>query len=140
MNQLNSIILEGNLCKDAVIEEPSVGFKVSRFTIGVNRWYMNSKNEGVSEASYFDIEAYGKMAEYSIIKGKKGRGIRVVGRLKQNTWTDDEGKYHSKVFVVAEHLEYKPFTQDVAEESSSAQNPKVEEPVLSPQKEEAVAF
>jgi len=140
MNQLNSIILEGNLCKDAVIEEPTPGFKVSRFAIGVNRWYMNSNNEGVSEVSYFDIEAYGKMAEYCVLKGKKGRGIRVVGRLKQNTWKDDEGKFHSKVFVVAEHLEYRPVTQNEEETEDKKVSPKIQQVISQKREEAAVAF
>ena len=34
--------------------------------------------------------------------------MRVVGRLKQNRWKDNDGKNVSKVFIVAEHIEYKP--------------------------------
>jgi single-strand DNA-binding protein len=32
----------------------------------------------------------------------------MVGRLKQDRWTDQEGKGHSKVYIVAEHVEFKP--------------------------------
>ena len=38
----------------------------------------------------------------------KGRGVRMVGRLKQDRWADPEGKNHSKVQVIAEHVESKP--------------------------------
>jgi single-strand DNA-binding protein len=34
--------------------------------------------------------------------------VRVVGRLKQDRWTDPEGKGRSKVLIVAEHVEFKP--------------------------------
>ncbi len=108
MNQLNSLILEGNLVRDAVLAEPAPGFKKCSFTMGVNRFYKNKKNEDVTEASFFDVEAYGNMAEYCGEKAKKGRGVRVVGRLKQDTWKDPEGKFASRVYVVAEHIEYKP--------------------------------
>ena len=108
MNQLNSLILEGNLVRDAVVSEPAPGFKKCNFTMGVNRFYKNRKNEDVNEASFFDVEAYGTMAEYCGEKAKKGRGIRVVGRLKQDTWKDNNGKTASRIFVVAEHIEYKP--------------------------------
>ncbi len=114
MNQLNSIILEGNLVKDAEVLEPVSGFKVCKFSIGVNRFYKNKKDEGVNEVSYFEVETYGKSAEYCAKKGSKGRGIRVVGRLKQETWKDDSDKFHSKVFVIAEHIEFKPvFAKEV---------------------------
>jgi single-stranded DNA-binding protein len=31
----------------------------------------------------------------------------VVGRLKQDRWTGADGKNHSKVSIVAEHVEYR---------------------------------
>jgi single-strand DNA-binding protein len=85
MNNLNSIILEGNLVRDAQLTEPAPGFKKCAFSIAVNRFFKNRKNEDVNEASFFEVEAYGKMAEYCGEKAKKGRGVRVVGRLKQDT-------------------------------------------------------
>lgn len=108
MNQINSIILEGNLVKNAEVTEPVSGFKVSKFTIGVNRWYKNRNGEGVTETSFFDVEAYGNVAEYSANYALKGRGVRVVGRLKQDTWKNADGKTASRVYVVAEHIEYRP--------------------------------
>ena len=110
MNQLNSIIVEGNLVNDAVLTEPTAGFKKCSFTIGVNRFYKNKKDEGVEEVSYFTVETYGKIAEYCQAKGKKGRGVRVVGRLKQDSWKDENNKYNSRIYVVAEHIEYKPLS------------------------------
>ena len=108
MNQLNSLILEGNLVKDAVLTEPAPGFKKCVFTMGVNRFYKNKNNEAVNEASFFDVEAYNQVAEYCSKKATKGRGVRVVGRLKQDTWKDTSGKTASRIYVVAEHIEYKP--------------------------------
>ncbi len=122
MNQLNSLILEGNLVRDSVLSEPVPGFKKCAFSVGVNRFYKNKKNEDVNEVSFFDVEAYGKMAEYCEEKAKKGRGVRVVGRLKQDTWKDSNGKSVSKVYVVAEHIEYRPVKK--TEEASEAADTK----------------
>ncbi len=119
MNQLNSLILEGNLVRDAVLAEPAPGFKKCNFSVGVNRFYKNRKNEDVNEVSFFDVEAYGKMAEYCESKAKKGRGVRVVGRLKQDTWKDSEGKTASRIYVIAEHIEYKPIKKTDAAETSA---------------------
>jgi single-strand DNA-binding protein len=48
---------------------------------------------------------------------KKGRGVRIVGRLAQDRWTDPEGKPRSKVYIVAEHVEFKPqFNKDKGKE------------------------
>ncbi len=108
MNQLNSLILEGNVVKDSVLTEPCTGFKKLSFTIGVNRFYKNAQGEEVNEASFFHIEAYGNIAEHAARYAKKGRGLRIVGRLKQDRWTDGENKNCSRIYVVAEYIEYKP--------------------------------
>ena len=109
MNQLNSLIIEGNVVNEMVeVVEPVAGFKVAKLSIGVNCFFKNAEGEKVNEVSYFDIECYGQMAQIVSDKCVKGRGIRVVGRLKQDRWTDNENKTHSKVYVVAEHIEFKP--------------------------------
>ena len=48
------------------------------------------------------------MAIYSFTNwGYEGSGVRVVGRLNQNKWTDSDGMIHSEVQIVAEHIEIK---------------------------------
>ena len=137
MNQLNSLILEGNLVKDAVLTEPVPGFKKCVFTMGVNRFYKNRKNEAVNEASFFDVEAYNQVAEWCGKKATKGRGVRVVGRLKQDTWKDESGKSASRVYVVAEHIEYKPAKK--AEEQSDNQEKVQDAKTEAPAESQAVA-
>lgn len=107
MNQLNQIILEGNLVRDAELVQTSV-CEVLKATVAVDRFYKNKDGETVKEVSYFHIEAYGILAERIGSKCKKGRAIRVIGRLKQNRWKDSDGKEHSIVLVIAEHIDFKP--------------------------------
>ena len=38
----------------------------------------------------------------------KGRGIRVVGRIKQERWEDPDGNARSKVVIIAEQVEFQP--------------------------------
>ena len=109
MNNLNSIIIEGNVVRNAELSEPMKGFKVCRFPVAVNRYTKNPSNgETMDEVSFFDVESYVKIAESCEKYLSKGRGVRVVGRLKQNRWKDDSGKNQSKIYIVAEHVEYKP--------------------------------
>ena len=126
MNQLNSIILEGNVVRDAVLLEPSEGFKVCKLCIAVNRFYKNKNDQASEEVSFFDVECFGKSAEYCQKKAIKGRGVRVVGRLKQDSWKDNSGKSQSRVFVIAEHIEYKP----VANKSASSSDRTEKEAVV----------
>lgn len=106
MNQLNSIILEGNIVRENSMKEPTPGFKVYQIPLAVNRYYKSSNGEAAEEVSYFDVECYGKLAEICNENCKKGRGVRVVGRIKQERWEKD-GKKESRVVVVAEHIEFK---------------------------------
>ena len=107
MNQLNSLIIEGNVTRAPVLREPAEGFKVCNIPLAVNRFYKNAKGEGVNEVSYFEVETYGKMAEFCIKNCDKGRGLRVVGRLKQNRWKSADGKPGSRISIIAEHIEFK---------------------------------
>ena len=113
MLQMNSLILEGTVAENCKVLEPKAGFLVGRFPIRVDRFYKNKNGENVGESSYFDIETYGLMTEKLSSKIVKGRGIRVIGRLKQETYKDGENRSHSRVYVVAEYIEFKVFKQEV---------------------------
>ena len=107
MNALNSILLEGNLTRDPESKTLASGSQVCSFAIASNRFYR--QNEVMEkETSFFDIEAWARLGQSCADTLRKGRGVRVVGRLKQDRWTDQTGKSHSKVKIVAEHVEFKP--------------------------------
>lgn len=107
MNALNSILIEGDLIDDPVTKETPRGSTVCTFSIASSRFYKQDE-DFEEEVSHFDIESWGKIAERCKENLAKDLGVRVVGRLKQERWTDDEGKAQSKIKVVAEHIEYKP--------------------------------
>ena len=110
MNSLNSILLEGKLIADPESKTMPSGSFVCTFTVASDRFHVRN---GIAEkeVSNFDVEAWGRLGESCADTLKAGRGIRVVGRLAQERWTDAEGKPCSKVKVVADHVEYKPETK-----------------------------
>lgn len=106
MNDLNSVLVEGNLTADPETRATASGTVVCSFAIGNNRSY--KKGEAwEKESSFFEVEAWGKTAESVSNYAKKGRGVRVVGRLKQERWEKD-GQQRSKIKIVADHVEFKP--------------------------------
>jgi single-strand DNA-binding protein len=107
MNNLNSILVEGNLVKDPELSYTPKGTALCKFTVGCNRSFKQDE-ELQKEVSFFDITVWMHQAERCAEYLKKGRGVRVVGRLKQDRWTDPDGKPHSRVLIVAEHVEFKP--------------------------------
>ena len=107
MNNLNSILIEGNLVRDPESRATAKGTAVSTFSIATNRYY--KQDSGFEkEVSFFDVESWGKLSESVRDKGRKGRGVRVVGRLKQDRWTGNDGKPRSRISIVAEHVEFRP--------------------------------
>ena len=54
-----------------------------------------------------DVEAWGKLSESVAGMLVKDANVRVVGRLKQETFTKGKRKY-SRIKVVAEHIEAAP--------------------------------
>jgi single-strand DNA-binding protein len=107
MNNLNSILIEGNLVRDPELSYTPKGTAVCKFSVACNRSYKQD-DEFQKEVSFFDVSTWTRLAEVCGEYLKKGRGVRVVGRLKQDRWTDPEGKAHSRVEIVAEHVEFKP--------------------------------
>ncbi len=111
MNHLNSILVEGNLVRDPNIRSTPSGNQVCDFTLATNRTYKVGDQKYENEVSYFDIEAWARLGAACAQNLKKGRGVRVVGRLKQDRWTDTDGKTHARVKIVAEHIEFKPLNK-----------------------------
>ncbi|GHT63743.1 hypothetical protein FACS1894110_02100 [Spirochaetia bacterium] len=107
MNNLNSILIEGNLIRDPEYRETAKGTPVCNFSIASNRFFKQGE-EIEKEVSFFDVESWSKLAQNVQNLGHKGRGVRVVGRLKQDRWTAPDGKSRSKVTIVAEHVEFRP--------------------------------
>lgn len=120
MNNLNSVLLEGNLTRDPELRYTAKGTAVCRFSIACNRSY-KQEDQRQEEVSYFDVTTWSRLAEICAEYLVKGRGVRVVGRLKQDRWEDDSGNRRSRVEVIAEHVEFKPQRRDEAETAPEAE-------------------
>lgn len=128
MNALNTAILEGNATQDAEIRDVGNGRKLCAVTLATDRLWKDANGEYVKETSFIDCEAWGALAERLAAGWRKGRGARIVGRLRQNRWTDTGGKAMSRVVLVCENVEFKPETkQQEAKAESQRVTERVEE-------------
>ncbi|HCM25013.1 MAG: single-stranded DNA-binding protein [Treponema sp. GWB1_62_6] len=120
MNNLNSILIEGNIVRDPQFRSTPKGTPVCTFSVASNRFY--KQDSGFEkEVSFFDVETWARLAENCDTLGRKGRGVRVVGRLKQERWNGADGKPHSKIKIVAEHVEFRPdFKKNDEKDDSTA--------------------
>ena len=135
MNNLNSILIEGNLVRDPQLRTTPKGTSVCNMSMASSRFYREESGIG-KEVSFFDVEAWGKLAEGCYNIGKNGRGTKVVGRLRQDRWTGADGKNHARIVIVAEYVEFRPeFKQQPVEIPAmdfETEVPPVEEAVEEP--------
>ena len=103
---LNSVNVMGNLTRDPELKSMPSGKGVCRMSIANNRIYTKN-GERVTEVSYFDIEVWGVVAENCAKYLKKGSGIIVEGRLRQDRWEKD-GKTQSRVRITANNIHFMP--------------------------------
>lgn len=109
MNVLNCLIIEGKIRKVNPLIDLLEGITYEVFEIETERFYKDIAGEMHKEVSVFNVRTVGKMAEVVEQNAKKGRGVRVVGRLKQRVYTNPKTKKKSsEIYVVAEHIEFKP--------------------------------
>ncbi len=131
MNAMNQIIIEGNVVRNPTMKETPTGKKVSILPIAVNHFYKDAAGKDVDEVGFYDVEAWGEKFTERVVKyGLQGRGVRVIGRLKQDRWKDSEGKNRSKIFIVAEHVDFKPMKKkdiDLQLEGASSESYKEDE-------------
>ena len=62
-----------------------------KFSVACNRFF-KQEEETQKEVSSFDVSCWTRLVEGCGEYLKKGWGVRVVGRLKQDRWTDADGK------------------------------------------------
>ena len=101
----NSITIVGNLTRDPEIRYTASGQANARLGIAVSRrWQNRQTNEWEERTSFFNVVAWGDMAEN--ISDTLGKGNRVIvnGRLEQRSWETDQGEKRSVVEVVADEI------------------------------------
>ncbi|MDR2478546.1 MAG: single-stranded DNA-binding protein [Treponema sp.] len=126
MNNLNSVLIEGKMVRDPLLRTTPKGKLLCTFSLASNRFYRQESGYE-REVSFFDVETWARLAEDCNCHGKKGRSVRVVGRLKQDRWNGSDGKVHSRVNIVAEHVEFRP---EFSKESAGTAAVPVEEAAI----------
>ncbi len=124
---LNSVNIMGNLTRDPELKSMPSGKSVCKLSIANNRVYTKN-SEKVTEVSYFDIDVWGVIADNCAKYLKKGHGIIVEGRLRQDRWEKD-GKTQSRVSITANNIHFMPRKrEDTQGGSSSSQSPEMNVP------------
>ncbi len=116
MIKINSVNLVGRWVRDHECRHSASGTFILKNAIAIDRPFSRDK-----ETDFFDITAFGKVAENTANYTGKGRLVGITGRLQQERWETDEGYKRSRVVVIANSIEFLDYADSQkSNENSSA--------------------
>lgn len=106
MADFNKSILVGRLTADPELRYTSGGTAVCNFDLAVNRKYKGSDDELKEETLFQRITVWGKQAENCAQYLSKGRSALVEGRLKKDSYENNDGVTVWNTTVVADVVQF----------------------------------
>lgn len=97
-----NVNLVGNLTRDPEIRFLDSGTAVADFGMAVANRVKNGDEWEDGPGQFFDITAWGTLAENVADSLTKGDRVVVVGVLKFDSWENDEGETRNKVKITAD--------------------------------------
>ena len=101
---LNKVQIIGHLGRDPEMRYTPSGRPVTTFTVAVSRSWNTADGERHNETEWFNIVAWGNLAEICKQYLNKGQQVYIEGRLQTRRWDDKEGTKHTSVEVVANEM------------------------------------
>ncbi len=120
---LNKVMIIGNLGKDPEMRYTSAGRPVTTFRIASSRSWNTSNGERRTETEWFNIVAWGSLAEICNEYLSKGQQVYIEGRLHTRRWEDADGNKHTKTEVVANEMLILGDRKDADEDAGESEGP-----------------
>ncbi|TAH51291.1 MAG: single-stranded DNA-binding protein [Chloroflexota bacterium] len=98
---LNKVMIMGNLGRDPEMRYTPSGKPVTSFSVAVSRTYMKPEGERAEVTDWFNVVAWGRLAEICSQYLTKGSMVYVEGRLETRSWEGENGQKHYRTEVVA---------------------------------------
>jgi single-strand DNA-binding protein len=113
---MNSVNIIGNLTKDPELIETSGGTEITTLRVAIN-----GRND--KDTVFTDVKVIGKSAGPCDEFLHTGSKIAVSGRLALDQWTTDDDEKRSKLYVVANRVDFldrKPTDEEAPEAPATA--------------------
>lgn len=127
MAEINVVVLEGHLTKNAELSYFNGQTAYCTFTVATNEvWKNKETGEWQSKPSFIDCQYINPYAESKTKELIKGRAIRVTGSLKQSQW-EDNGQKKSRVFIKVSNISLSPIINGEAQNNyQTKQQPQIQ--------------
>lgn len=102
---MNKVILMGNLTRDPEIRytQGEKSMAIARFSLAINRRF---SREGETNVDFFNCTAFGKQAEFVEKYFRQGSRMLLVGRIKNDNYTNKNGEKVYSVQIMADEIEF----------------------------------
>lgn len=109
---MNTLLIQGNLGKDPEIKQTPNGATYAIMTVAVNMGYKDKSGEWVNETQWFNVTAWGKLADKAQ-RMQKGQPVFIRGEMRSR-------KSEEKVFWGVRAQELLPLAKEPAQTQPSA--------------------
>jgi len=103
---LHKIVVIGHLGRDPEMRYTPEGQQVTSFSVASSRKYKTSSGEQREETEWFNVSAWGKLAEVCNQYLTKGKQVYVEGRLKTRTYQTQAGETRFSLDVFCSEIQF----------------------------------
>lgn len=101
---LNKVMLIGNLGRDPEMRYTPSGRPVTTFNVATSRTWNSSDGEKHTETEWFNVVAWGNLAEICKQYLAKGQQVYIEGRLQTRRWDNKEGVKNISIEIIANEM------------------------------------
>jgi single-strand DNA-binding protein len=101
---LNKVMIIGYLGRDPEMRYTPSGRPVTSFSVATSRTWTSAEGERREETEWFNVVAWGNLAEICKAHLSKNQQVYIEGRLQTRGWEDEDGKKHFRTELVASEM------------------------------------
>lgn len=101
---LNKVMIIGNVGREPEMRYTPSGRPVTSFSVATSRSWTSADGERREETEWFNVVAWGNLAEICKSHLTKSQQVYIEGRLQTRGWEDETGKKHFRTELVANEM------------------------------------
>ena len=101
---LNKVLIIGRLGRDPEMRYTPSGRPVTTFNVATTRSWNSSDGERHTETEWFNVVAWGSLAEICKQHLVKSQQVYIEGRLQTRVWEDNTGNKRTSTEIVANEM------------------------------------
>ena len=101
---LNKLMIIGHLGSAPEMRYTPTGRPVTTFSVASSRTWLSADGERHEDTEWFNVVAWGGLAEICNQHLRKGMQVYVEGRLQTRRWDDADGNKHFSTELVAKEM------------------------------------